>query len=109
MDKKEINLILEEGEGLKIEFKESFDSKNLTKELVAFANSEGGKIFLGISDKKEIKGIDVNNKLKSQIQDIARNCEPSIKINFEEVGKVLVIAVFEGENKPYQCSLGFYL
>ena len=39
MDKKEINLILEEGEGLKIEFKESFDSKNLTKELVAFSNS----------------------------------------------------------------------
>ena len=109
MDKKEINFILEEGEGLKIEFKESFDSKNLSKELVAFANSEGGKIFLGISDKKEIKGIDVNNKLKSQIQDIARNCEPSIKINFEEFENLLIINVFEGKDKPYKCSSGFYL
>jgi len=43
--KKELELILQEGEGLKIEFKESFD-KSISKEIVAFANSEGGRIFL---------------------------------------------------------------
>jgi len=109
MNEKELKMILAEGEGLKVEFKERFDSKNLAKEIVAFANTEGGRIFLGVSDEGEIKGTEITNRLKSQIQDIARNCEPSIKISFEEVGKVLVIAVFEGENKPYQCSLGFYL
>lgn len=45
MYKKELELILQEGEGLKIEFKESFD-KSISKEIVAFANSEGGRIFL---------------------------------------------------------------
>lgn len=108
MDKKEIELILQEGEGLKIEFKENLD-KSLAKELVAFANSDGGKIFLGISDKKEIKGIEITNKLKSQIQDIANNCDPSVKIEFEELENVLIINVFEGKNKPYKCSEGFYL
>jgi len=109
MDKKELNLILEEGEGLKIEFKESFDSKNLAKEIVAFANSEGGRIFLGISDKKEIKGVEISNKLKSRIQDIAHNCDPGAKIEIESFENIIVIDVKEGENKPYQCSSGFYI
>ena len=50
MEEKELKLILQEGEGYKVEFKESFDSKNLSKGLVAFANSEGGKIILGVKD-----------------------------------------------------------
>ncbi len=55
MDEKELKFILQEGEGLKIEFKESFDPKSLAKEFVAFANAEGGKIFLGVNDKGKIK------------------------------------------------------
>ena len=109
MDKKELNLILEEGEGQFMEFKESFDSKNLAKEIVAFANSEGGRIFFGVSDKGKIKGIEINNKLKSQIQDTANNCDPSIKIKLEILDNILIVNVEEGSNKPYQCSQGFYL
>ncbi|MCD6149819.1 ATP-binding protein [bacterium] len=52
MDKQELEFILQEGEGLKIEFKEFFDAKNFAKEIVAFANSCGGRIFLGVDDKK---------------------------------------------------------
>jgi ATP-dependent DNA helicase RecG len=51
MEEKELKFILQEGEGYKIEFKESFDPKNLSKEFVAFANSEGGKIILGVKDQ----------------------------------------------------------
>ena len=47
MIRKELDLILQQGEGYKIEFKESLN--NIDKELVAFANSSGGKIFLGIT------------------------------------------------------------
>lgn len=50
-----MQLVLEEGEGYKIEFKESL--ANIDKELVAFANSSGGRIFLGIGDDNEIKGV----------------------------------------------------
>jgi len=107
MQKKELKFILQEGEGLKIEFKESL--KNLDKEMAAFANSEGGRIFLGISDDNKLKGIKITNKLKSQIQDIARNCDPHVKIILEEIGNVLIINVKEGIDKPYKCSSGFYL
>ena len=113
MNSDEFMFIVQEGEGLLIEFKESFDSKSLTKHIVAFANSCGGRIFLGISDDCEIKGISITNKLKSEIQDLARNCEPSLKVNLEIVSinqkKILIIFVPDGENKPYLCSSGFFL
>lgn len=108
MDEKELNFILQEGEGLKIEFKETLD-KSLSKEMVAFANSSGGRIFLGIDDKNGVKGIKITNELKSQIQDTARNCDPEIKISLEEFDRVLIIDVKEGKDKPYKCSSGFYL
>ena len=109
MDKKEFDFILQEGEGLKIEFKESFDSKSLSREIVAFANSEGGRIFLGVTDKEFVKGIKITNKLKSQIQDLARNCDPEIKINLEKIDNFLIVEVEEGTDKPYLCKQGFFM
>jgi ATP-dependent DNA helicase RecG len=106
IDKNELQLILKEGEGYRVEFKEI--PSNLDKEMVAFANASGGRIFIGVTDSGEIKGIDVTNRLKSQIQDIANNCRPQIQIIFQTIDNVLVIEVREGENKPYECSSGFY-
>jgi ATP-dependent DNA helicase RecG len=106
MDKKELNIILNEGEGYKIEFKEKISG--IDKEMVAFANSSGGRIFLGITDKGEISGINVTNHLKSKIQDIANNCQPKIKILLETFEDVLIVSVREGTDKPYKCSSGFY-
>ncbi|MCD4780961.1 MAG: putative DNA binding domain-containing protein [Candidatus Omnitrophica bacterium] len=106
MNENELQQVIEEGEGYKIEFKESL--ANLDKELVAFANSSGGRIFVGITDDNEIKGVRITNKFKSQVQDIANNCQPAVKILFDELGNVLLVTVREGEDKPYKCSSGFY-
>ncbi|RKX38625.1 MAG: hypothetical protein DRP20_02625 [Thermotogae bacterium] len=62
MNKKELQLVLEEGEGYKIEFKESL--AGIDKEMVAFANSSGGKIFLGIRDDREhVVGVSVGENV----------------------------------------------
>ena len=108
MNKEELLMILKEGEGQFIEFKENLD-KGLSKEIVSFSNSSGGRIFLGVNDKKEIIGIEISNKIKSQIVDIARNCDPSIRVELDELENVLIIEVKEGTNKPYQCSDGFFM
>ena len=108
MDKKELEFILQKGEGFKIEYKESF-GKSIAKEIVAFVNAQGGKIFLGINDKGKIKGINVTNKLKSQIQDLANHCDPQAKIKLEIFRDIIVIDIPEGKDKPYKCSSGFYL
>ena len=109
MNGKKLDFILQEGEGQYIEFKESFDNKNFAKEIVAFANASGGKIFLGVDDKCKIKRIKITNKLRSQIQDLAKNCDPSIFVSFEESSGVLIIEIKEGNNKPYSCSSGFFM
>ena len=106
MTKNELKLILAEGEGYRIEFKENLS--NIDRELVAFANSSGGRIFFGISDSGGIKGLKITNKLKSQIQDTANNCQPPVEILFEEHKNVLIVKVREGVDKPYKCSSGFY-
>ncbi len=107
MNKQELNIILEEGEGYFTEFKESVSK--LDKEIVAFANSSGGRIFLGISDSSAIKGFKLDNKTKSEIQNIAENCDPPIRITIEKYENIVIINVPEGNRKPYKCSSGFYL
>lgn len=51
MNNKDLELLIEKGEGYKLEFKESLNN-TLGKELVAFANASGGTILLGIGDDK---------------------------------------------------------
>lgn len=104
----DVKSAIELGEGQFIEFKEAAD-KNLAREMVAFANSSGGFIYLGITDTCNIKGVETSNKLKSQIQDTARNCDPPLAILLLQQENVLIIEVKEGVSKPYSCASGFYM
>jgi len=106
----ELGLILEEGEGYTLEFKESVNS-DLAKEMVAFANASGGRILIGVNDDGRIVGCDTSNKMLSQIQYVASSCDPAIAIEIEKLAahKVLVVHVSEGANRPHRCTKGFYL
>lgn len=97
MDKEELKSILEAGESQTVEFMEGFSDKFM-REMVALANAEGGRIFLGVNDQNEISGLDATNKLKSQVKDSARNCDPPIEIELEEIENVLAAHVKEGDN-----------
>lgn len=102
-------LILQEGESYKVEFKEKM--ANLDREIVAFSNASGGSIFLGVADDGKPIGIDITNRLKSQVLDIAQNCDPSIRTTFSvhPESNILEIQVAEGSDKPYRCKDGFFL
>src|SRR3989338_2451946 len=108
MDKKELEFLLKEGEGYNLEFKEG-DSSDLAKEICAFANATGGKVLIGVTDQGEIKGINITNRLKSQIVDIARNLDPKLEISLEEVGNILVVNTPEGKKKPYSVNGKFFM
>ena len=47
-----IDFVLQEGEGYKVEFKESIS--HIDREMIAFANASGGKIFVGITDDHKV-------------------------------------------------------
>jgi len=108
MTAKELKFILSEGEGPFVEFKEK-SGKTLVREIVAFANASGGRILLGVSDDSTAVGIRIDNRVKSTIQDMARNCDPSVIVELKTVGDILVIEVPEGINKPHACSDGFFI
>ncbi|MDY0256405.1 helix-turn-helix domain-containing protein [Gudongella oleilytica] len=75
MTQTELEIILQEGERYKVEFKESVD-KNLVEEVFAFANASGGRIFIGVDDNGKITGTDISNTVRSRIQDTLRQIQP---------------------------------
>jgi len=96
------------GEGQNLEFKQSMPD-DLGKELCAFANSVGGRILLGVTDDGTIKPLHDINRLTSQIQDCARNCEPPIQIEVETVMNVIIIGMKSSRDKPHSSKGLFYL
>ncbi|MFA6010603.1 MAG: ATP-binding protein [Desulfobacteraceae bacterium] len=106
----ELALILEEGEGYTLEFKQSVNS-DLPRELTAFANASGGRILVGVDDRNRIVGCDLSNTALSKIDDMAAACDPPVAVHVEKVPKhgLLVIHVPEGANRPHRCGKGFFL
>jgi ATP-dependent DNA helicase RecG len=103
----DLDILRQEGEGAMLEYKER-PSSSFARELVAFANTAGGRILLGVRDDGTIKGIADTNELRARIQDFARNCDPPVKIILQRIGEVTVVTVRESDAKPVQCSDGFF-
>jgi ATP-dependent DNA helicase RecG len=103
----DLDILLQEGEGVMLEYKEGL-SASFARELVALANTAGGRILLGVRDDGTVKGIADTNELRARIQDIARNCDPPVKILVQRIGEVTAVTVREGDAKPVQCRDGFF-
>jgi predicted HTH transcriptional regulator len=58
MDLKELRALVSRGENMHLEFKlKTNHPDKIAREIVAFANTEGGKLLIGVADDKEIKGL----------------------------------------------------
>lgn len=117
METVELLELIEKGEDSKRQFKTNFhNAVQLAQEMVAFSNTKGGIIIVGIDNDSNIIGLsgDDINRLNQLISNAAtENVKPSINPLTEiiKVGdkKILVITVLEGYNKPYCTSEGIYL
>lgn len=107
MNRKDIDGYLEEGEGVRLEFKRKVSSpEKIARTLVAFANTSGGSILFGVDDDKSVVGVDSE---KSEIEMIrtagSLHCEPAIEPKIAIVaydGKdVIVVTVEESSEKPH--------
>ncbi len=73
MYESEILELFEEEEGNRLEFKEKFND-GVMKTISAFANTYGGVIIIGVSNGKQIVGIDLNDgSLQKIINEIIDN------------------------------------
>ena len=109
MKKSEILKRIEYGEDSQYQFKENFtNSEQVAAEMVAFSNSRGGYLLVGISDNGKVKGLSKEDihRLNQLISNTAtENVSPPITPLTEiveiEDKKVLVVEVKQGINKPY--------
>lgn len=106
MNQDEIREIINNGENSYIEFKEEgIKAKDLAEEIVAFANSEGGTILIGVDDDGNIAGVS-ETLLEEKVMNVCRNnCIPNIIPEFQSVdmdGKIIaIVTISKGLNKPY--------
>ena len=108
MKHKDLETLIALGEGFTTEFKRS-GTANLGRELCAFANAAGGFVLIGVADDGNCVGVQDHNRLKSEVQAIARAAEPSILVDVKSVGNVLCIRVPTQQGKPYSFGGKFYL
>ena len=103
------------GEVSGMQFKERIlDKYDIACELVAFSNSHGGKLVVGIKDKTgEINALSYSEvqETTNLLSDIAsENVVPSILIKIDTVevedGNLVIATVKEGLNKPYHDNKG---
>jgi ATP-dependent DNA helicase RecG len=92
------------GESETVEFKASFD-KEILETSAAFANTKGGVILIGISDRDEIKGIQIGKEtLRDWANQISQSTEPriipEIEIGTIDGKNVVVIWIKEFPIKP---------
>ena len=103
------------GEVSGVQFKERIlDKYDIACELVAFSNSHGGKLVVGIKDKTgEPNALSYSEvqETTNLLSDIAsENVVPSILIKIDTVevedGNLVIATVKEGLNKPYHDNKG---
>ena len=70
--------LIKTGESETVEFIEKFDERTI-ESTVAFANTKDGIIFIGVSDKNNIKGIKIGKETLNQwTNQISQSTDPRI-------------------------------
>ncbi|HEY7886145.1 MAG TPA: helix-turn-helix domain-containing protein, partial [Cellvibrionaceae bacterium] len=99
--------LLEQPEGKTLEFKRDLSApKSIIKALVAFANTAGGQLVVGVDDDKQLVGVsnplDDEEKLANLVNDaIAPRLVPNIDMVTVEGKTLLVVEVFLSNTRPH--------
>lgn len=115
MNKEGILDFVRQGEGQTIEFKEKLPkAADFAAVLVSFANTNDGRILLGVTDEKDIKGIAWDLKKEEWVSNVsANNCTPHVTPLIEKIEidrkTVVVITILEGTDKPYKANHVIYV
>lgn len=101
------DLLLQQPEGKTLEFKRDLSSpRNVAKTLVAFANSAGGRLILGVDDDRQVIGVtdplDEEERICNLIADsIAPRLVPNVELISLGKQTILVVEVFLSSSRPH--------
>ena len=110
MDLNGLKAIISRGEDSRHQFKEDIrNHDSLAAEMVAFSNSRGGQIFIGVSNKGDLTGLsskDVDRINQLISNSASQHVKSPIAVHTENVSIendriVIALSVPEGIDKPY--------
>lgn len=115
METEELLAIIANGEDSRHQFKATINNENsIASEMAAFCNSKGGYILVGVNDDGAISGLtdenirEINNRISNAASNNIRPAINPITQNFTlPTGKVLLVTVEAGLNKPYMDTNGY--
>jgi ATP-dependent DNA helicase RecG len=104
MNQTELRETIKKGESETVEFKENFDKETI-ETVGAFANTKGGNIFIGVSDKGKVIGVRLTKETtNSWVNQIAQSTDPrmmpEIEVDTIDGKNVVTIFVKEFPIKP---------
>lgn len=108
MTAKQLRELIACGENLNVEFKQKFSEyEKIAKEIIAFANTNGGFIIFGINDNGKIFGVDSEKEIAELVEYSNKNyCQPKIiySLHYIEIDnkEIVVVEVPESKNKPHR-------
>lgn len=97
-------------ESSKIELKSEINSE-FKKEIIAFANTDGGEIFVGVSNDGEVIGVNNSEDVMAQIGNMIRDsikpdltAYTAIEAIAENDKKIIRVSVLRGTKRPYHLT-----
>ena len=81
---------------------------DIKKEVIAFANCEGGKLYIGVQDDGTVSGLDNPDETSLQISNMVRDAiKPDLTmfLHYETVTvdgkKIVTVDIQQGTERPY--------
>lgn len=106
-DKKYLQRLIEEGEHQQQDFKYRVsDALKLAKSVSAFANTDGGRLLIGVRDDGQMSGVRSEEEIYMMHQAAYRYCRPEASIKFDTFhvdGRTIVIATVPPSDKRPVC------
>jgi len=103
--------LIRQGESETVEFKRKIrHPEKVIKELVAFANTNGGYLFIGVSDDGEITGVKYpEDDIYALNTALERYCKPQMELNIHvipitESASMVVYHIPVSDRKPHHIS-----
>lgn len=108
MEQRDLRRIVAQGESLTIEFKRKVAHPDkIVRELVAFANTQGGQLFIGVGDEGTIPGVKFpEDEIFALEKAVKELCKPHLPYTIERVplnakATVVIFIIPKSDKRPH--------
>ncbi len=108
-DRRYLLSLISEGEHQQQDFKYRVsDAQKLAKSVSAFANTDGGRLLIGVRDDGNLSGVRSEEEIYMMHQAAYRYCQPEASIKFDTYhvdGRTIVIATIPPSDRRPICAI----